>query len=103
MVSNSKGIGDVKNHLIQKFPIAKLTNVVSPVIEESTKPASPVIVRQSEISAEKSGFWLASLPKSQDTKKYEEIYKNLDDQSKEKFDNLQQEDKDIISKIFSIR
>ena len=101
MVSNSKGIGDVKNHLIQKFPIAKLTNVVSPVIEESTKPASPVIVRQSEISAEKSGFWLASLPKSQDTKKYEEIYKNLDDQSKEKFDNLQQEDKDIISKIFN--
>lgn len=100
MVGNSKVIGDVKNHLIQKSPIAKLTNVVSPVTEKSTKPASSVTVGQSEISAEKSGFWSVSVQKSQDDSNYEAIYKILDDPSKEKFDNLQQKDKSIISTIF---
>ena len=69
-------------------------------ISQNNNVSSEDMTSLMELDATKCGVWSSNIAKTQDNEKYEKIYKNLDDKSKEKFDNLSQKDKDVILTIF---
>lgn len=108
MLGDSKTIDVFKNSAKKMLQNSKLMGVVGSGIKngvKSTKSVSQVSERQDvkpleEMKATDCGVLISNITKTQDTEKYERIYNDLDDKSKEKFDNLSQKDKDVISTIF---
>ena len=108
MLVDSKTIDVFKNSAKKMLQNSKLMGIVGSGIKngvKSTKSVSQDNERQDvkpleEMKATDCGVLISNITKTQDTEKYERIYNDLDDKSKEKFDNLSQKDKDVISTIF---
>ena len=108
MLGDSKTIDVFKNSAKKMLQNSKLMGIVGSGIKngvKSTKSVSQDNERQDvkpleEMKATDCGVLISNITKTQDTEKYERIYNDLDDKSKEKFDNLSQKDKDVISTIF---
>lgn len=77
-----------------------IKNVLKNTNSESQDNERQDVKPLEEMKATDCGVLISNITKTQDTEKYERIYNDLDDKSKEKFDNLSQKDKDVISTIF---
>ncbi len=103
MIGNAKTTNTFKNTAVKMLQNPKLISAVSGVMK-STKPVV-VTERQDvkpleEMKATDCGVLSSNIAKTQDTEKYERIYENLDDKSKEKFGSLPLEEKVMIAEIF---
>ena len=103
MIGNAKTTNTFKNTAVKMLQNPKLISAVSDAIK-STKPVV-VTERQDvkpleEMKATDCGVLSSNIAKTQDTEKYERIYKNLDKESKEKFDSLPSKEKVMIAEIF---
>ena len=103
MIGNAKTTNTFKNTAVKMLQNPKLISAVS----DAMKSTKPVVVTErqdvkplEEMKATDCGVLSSNIAKTQDTEKYERIYENLDDKSKEKFDSLPPEEKVMIAKIF---
>ena len=103
MIGNAKTINTFKNTAVKMLQNPKLISAVS----DAMKSTKPVVVTErqdvkplEEMKATDCGVLSSNIAKTQDTEKYERIYKNLDRESKEKFGSLPLEEKVMIAEIF---
>ena len=103
MIGNAKTINTFKNTAVKMLQNPKLISAVS----DAMKSTKPVVVTErqdvkplEEMKATDCGVLSSNIAKTQDTEKYERIYKNLDRESKEKFDSLPSKEKVMIAEIF---
>lgn len=103
MIGNAKTIDTFKNTAVKMLQNHKLISAVS----DAMKNTKPVVVTErqdvkplEDMKASDCGVWSSNIAKTQDAKKYERIYENLDDKSKEKFDSLPSKEKVMIAEIF---
>ncbi len=103
MIGNAKTIDTFKNTAVKMLQNHKLISAVS----DAMKSTKPVVVTErqdvkplEEMKATDCGVLSSNIAKTQDTEKYERIYKNLDKESKEKFDSLPSKEKVMIAEIF---
>ena len=103
MIGNAKTTNTFKNTAVKMLQNPKLISAVS----DAMKSTKPVVVTErqdvkplEEMKATDCGVLSSNIAKTQDTEKYERIYKNLDKESKEKFDSLPSKEKVMIAEIF---
>ena len=79
-----------------------IKNILKNTNSESQDNKRQDVKTLDEMKATDCGVLISNITKTQDAKKYERICKNLNEESKKKFDDLSPEDKDVILKIFKM-
>ena len=110
MLGDSKTIDAFKNSTKKMLQNSQLIGVVGSGIKNGMKSAKPLnqdskrqdIKPLEEMKATDCGALISNITKTQDAKKYERICKNLNEESKKKFDDLSPEDQKAILTIFNI-